>query len=142
MINFIYLLMVEKNEIRNLYVELQSSLKDDEKVLLLSGKILNLSSEEIEASQCKIMALINLHKFQDCENFIYTSKLEKTFVKELCYCLIELKKYEECENVINKYNIPEGNIIKAQLFYKSANYKKSFEFLKEKISKEIKKMDH
>lgn len=132
--------MVEKIDIPTYYQHIEQSIEKDEheSVLKASEKILEANSKEKEANQCKIISLINLGKYDECLKFINKQNISTEYAKEYCYALIESKEYSKCEQFLSQKVDIEADclqLILAQLNYKTGNYTKSYQILKNEILK-------
>ena len=128
---------VEKINIPSLFKEIQSHIDNDEheSVLKISNEILENSNTDKEALRCKIISLIQLGKYKECSEYIKSKNSEKIFAEEYCYCFIETKEYDSCYKFLDSLDQNENtDLIKAQLDYKTGNYKSAYTHIKKLIN--------
>lgn len=128
-------------EITILYSELDKHIQkeDHDSVLKTSDKILSISSTDSTAQQSKIVSLIHTLKYDEAINFIKSSSLQTVFSLEFAYALLEKKHFSECLlflDSLHKDKENQFNLLKAQVFYKMGDYKKSFTIIKSEFEKE------
>ena len=137
---------MEKENLPEIYSNIQNSINNDDHdaVLKYSEKILLTNKNEKEAQKCKIISLINLNRFDECDQYISKNSLKNEYPEEYMYCLIEKKDYSECEKFISGLSKPTPNldVINAQLNYKKGDYILSHKILKKNLDSNISNEDY
>ena len=99
--------------------------------------VLSLAPEESCAARCKVVALIQLSKFDEAGKFIEKSKLRNELVFEEAYSLYRLNKSEAALKLIEGSNINPlpSNLkeLKAQVLYRLENFEECFNLYKDII---------
>ncbi|CAG0902779.1 unnamed protein product [Darwinula stevensoni] len=131
-------------ETQALYGELNKQVKNGEleKVIKTANKILQNHQDEEKAFICKVVAMLQLGKFQDALSQLTNTrykKFEKNLVFEKAYCLYRLNRNSEALNVIREG--PEGDMhlkeLNAQIMYRLERYQDCFELYKDIIKNTI-----
>lgn len=129
-----------------LFSRLQRAIKDedDEKALELSQSILDLSCDDREALNCKLVSLIHLSKFTAALSFIRETKKRKSSSKsslyqfEEAYCLYRQEKFQESLQVLS--HLPPGELrvgeLQAQITYRLEEYARACATYKEMLGAE------
>jgi len=141
--------MVEKVDIQITYSEIQEAIQkeDHEKVLTLAEKILRSDPKEKEATQCKLIALINLGENDSILNFIEKAGIQKDYVLEYAYALHEKKRYEESIKFLKDNSNLKPDLknkieeLIAQNYYKMGKFQESYSYYKNLLQEKTKK-DH
>lgn len=113
-------------------------LKNDyDKIVKTANKLLHSNHEDFKAFQCKIVALINLDKFEDVLTaFIKFPDFKKELLYEKAYTHYRLNQIEEALNTIEE-SPDKGKLhfreLKAQIHYRQENYEESYELYKNLI---------
>uniref|UniRef100_U5EXU8 Signal recognition particle subunit SRP72 n=1 Tax=Corethrella appendiculata TaxID=1370023 RepID=U5EXU8_9DIPT len=125
--------------IRQLYTELNKFGTNGEydKAVKSANKIITLDSNEIKAAQCKLVALIQLSKFEEAIKFLDRSQLANTTF-ERAYCEYRLNQPENAFKTIQNSGLKTplpANLreLKAQILYKLEKYEECFELYKDII---------
>ena len=118
--------------IPRLFSRLQRAIddEDDEETLKLSQNILDLSGDDQEALNCKLVSLIHQSKFSSALSFI-RDRNKKTasspaaqYVFEEAYCLYRQEKYQE--SLASLSRLPQGQLrvgeLRAQIEYRLGLY--------------------
>lgn len=130
--------MVDKFDLQEAYTELQRHItaEEHEGVLKITEKILKHAPQEKESGQCRIVALIQLSRYDECISFIKQHKLESAYPCEYAYALQERKDFKDSLDFLNSIGTKSDSIAicKAQTYYKLAEYKTCYEILKDLIS--------
>lgn len=134
--------MTETLDLQKIYSELNETIKksDYNQCLNIANKILNSFPNEKEAIQCKLVSLINLGKSDELITFIEKNSLQKEYYLEYAYCLYDSKEYKKSLEILNNLSEKsnEIEILKAQNYYKSGEFNKSYEIYKKLIEEKIK----
>ncbi|MCQ2818672.1 MAG: hypothetical protein MJ252_15505 [archaeon] len=131
--------MAESEDISKIYEQLSESVakEDYNDILNISQKILKNNPNEDEAIQCKIIALINLNKAKELEDYLTSENKKESYIIAYAYSLYMNRKYKDSIDFLekNKENNPTVlNKIKtllAQNYNKLGNYQKSYEYYKD-----------
>lgn len=131
-----------------LYSELDKHIQkeDHDSVLKTSERILSISNTDLTAQQSKIVSLIHTLKYDEAINFIKSSSLQALFSLEFAYVLLEKKHFSECLLFLDSLEKDKPKekqflLLKAQVFYKIGDYKKSFSIIKSQFDKEEKETE-
>lgn len=99
--------------------------------------VLSIAPEEIKASTCKVVALIQLSKFDEAVKFIEKGKLSQSLVFEKAYSQYRLNKSSDALKTIEEANINPlpANLkeLKAQILYRLENFDECFNLYKDII---------
>jgi len=122
-------------EVTRLFTRLQRAVEDeeDEQVLDLSKKILEISRDDPDALHCQVVALIHLSRFEQALQLIRAinkkRKVEegKAYRLEEAYCLYRQEKYQETLGVLT--SLPRDDVrvleLEAQVAYRQEEYSKA-----------------
>ena len=139
--------MVEEAKTKELVIpRLFSSLQraindeDDEEVLEFTKSILDLSCDDQDALNCRLVSFIHLSKFTAALGLIRDQTSRSTqYQFEEAYCLYRLDKYEESLCVLSR--LPEGQFrvceLRAQVLYRLEEYAKSYATYKQLLGEEM-----
>jgi len=136
---------MDKIDFQQIYSEIKNSINidDHEKIVQLCDKILKSSNEknEKEAFHCKIIALINLGRYDEATSILEKFKLTKDYVIEYAYSLHEKKLYDESTKFLKengKKILESSNELIAQNYYKQGNYIESYKIYNEIVQFKLK----
>jgi len=127
----------KKEEISNLYKDLAAlrptedfePVQDDyDKAVKICNKILNLDPADATAFHCKIVALIQAGKVQDCLKQVANSKFELSLQFEVAYCHYRNNDLHKALEVLDTVTSPglKHNELRAQVLYKLEQFEKCF----------------
>lgn len=124
------------SEANPLYAELHRCIQknDFDKVIKTANKVLHSNHDDVKAFQCKIVALINLDRFEEALTaFAKFPDFTKQLLYEKAYCLYRLNRIEDALKVIesapdkNKLNFKE---LKAQICYRQEKFEECYDLYK------------
>ncbi len=122
-------------ELPRLFSSIQRAAEDenDQQVLDLTNKILELSPDDPDALHCQLVSLIHLSRFDAALQLIRQLNKSrkggegKLFLLEVAYCLYRQDKYEETLSVLS--SLPQGDTkvqeLMAQVAYRQEHYLKA-----------------
>ena len=126
----------ENSELPKLFSSLQRATEDedDEQVLDITKKILDLSGDDPDALHCRVVSLIHLSRFTDALQLVRTinkarkgGQESRMFQLEEAYCLYRQDKYKETLSVLS--SLPQGDLkvreLQAQVAYRQEHYLKA-----------------
>jgi len=127
----------KKEEISNLYKDLaalrptedfEPGQEDYDKAVKICNKILNLDPADATAFHCKIVALIQAGKVQDCLKQVANSKFELSLQFEVAYCHYRNNDLHKALEVLDTVTQPglKHNELRAQVLYKLEQFEKCF----------------
>jgi len=136
---------MDKIDIQDTYTQIKNAINidDHEKIVHHADKILKITNlkDEREAFHCKIVALINLGRYDEIISLLEKNKLTKDYVIEYGYALHEKKAYEDSTKFLKengKNILDSANELIAQNYYKLGNYVESYNIYNEIIIKKLK----
>ena len=119
------------SELSHLFSALQRAAEDedDQQVLDISKKILELSGCDADALHCQLVSLIHLSRFDSALQLIGSLNKnkkngEKFFQLEEAYCLYRQDKYEETLSVLSSMSQSDAKVLElmAQVAYRQEKY--------------------
>ncbi|CAJ0760689.1 15992_t:CDS:2 [Entrophospora sp. SA101] len=139
----------ESTTITQLFAEVERSVKKEDyvKVLKTVNKILQLSPDDKDALQCKIVALIRLGKYQNTLDLLTKDFPDEQFLSQKIFCHYRLNQFKEISEQLQNYNKPSGNAdlllrhLEAQVAYKIEDYTTSLELYYNLLKETDKKED-
>eukprot|EP01114_Cavostelium_apophysatum_P011343 TRINITY_DN2556_c0_g1_i1.p1 TRINITY_DN2556_c0_g1~~TRINITY_DN2556_c0_g1_i1.p1 ORF type:complete len:661 (+),score=176.00 TRINITY_DN2556_c0_g1_i1:95-2077(+) len=117
--------------LESLFKELDHSIQNQEyeSAVTASDKILNITPNDKDALQCKIVALINLSRFSDALGVVESNKLpaneKAAFDFEVAYCHYKLNRLNEALSILKKQpepKEPRALHLEAQIHYRMEEY--------------------
>ena len=125
----------ENLELQRLFSTLQRATEeeDDEQILGITKKVLELSPGDPDALHCKLVSLIHLSKFDSALEVIRSLNKSrkggegKVFQLEEAYCLYRQDKYEETLSVLSGLPQTDAKVqeLTAQVAYRQEQYQKA-----------------
>jgi len=124
-------------DITKLYKELSAlrpsadfdpAVEDYEKAIKVCNKILNLDQNDKTAFHCKIVAMVQAGKFQDCLKQLETSKFDLDLQFESAYCHYRLNDPLKAMKILDGIANPQvkHNELRAQILYRLEKYEDCF----------------
>jgi len=100
-------------------------------------KILKIAPEDGDAITCKVVALLQLSKYEEALKYINTLKGSSNFDLERAYCLYRLRDFQKSLDILKKldHSLPQVLELEAQVYYRLDDYKKSSDNYKVLIDK-------
>lgn len=125
----------ENQELPRLFSRLQRVIEDedDEEVLNLTKKILEISRDDPDALHCRVVSMIHLSRFEPALQLIRSINKRrkggegKVFRLEEAYCLYRQEKYQDTLSVLSTLPKDEAKVmeLEAQVAYRQENYQKA-----------------
>jgi len=127
----------KEKEISNLYKELAAlrpsadfdpSTEEYEKAIKVCNKIINLDQNDSTAFHCKIVAMVQAGKFQDCLKQLSNSKFDLDLQFESAYCHYRLNDPHTAMKILDGVANPQvkHNELRAQVLYRLEQYENCF----------------
>jgi len=134
----------KEKEIANLYKELAAlrpsadfdpSLEDYEKAIKVCNKLLNLDQNDSTAFHCKIVAMVQAGKFQDCIKQLESGRFELDLQFEAAYCHYRLNDPHKAMKILDGVINPQvkHNELRAQVLYRLEQYENCFTVYRDMI---------
>jgi len=134
----------KEKEISNLYKELAAlrpsadfdpSTEEYEKAIKVCNKLLNLDQADSTAFHCKIVAMVQAGKFQDCIKQLINSKFDLDLQFEAAYCHYRLNDPHKAMEILDGIVNPQvkHNELRAQVLYRLEQYEKCFSVYRDMI---------
>ena len=125
----------ENLELPRLFSRLQRAIEDedDEGVLNITKKILDISRDDPDALHCRVVSLIHLSQFEPALQLIRSINKRrkggegKVFRLEEAYCLYRQEKYQDTLSVLSTLPREEVKVLEleAQVAYRQEEYQKA-----------------
>jgi len=134
----------KEKEVANLYKELaalrpssdfEPSADDYEKAIKVCNKLLNLDQSDSTAFHCKIVAMVQAGKFNDCLKQLENSKHDLDLQFEAAYCHYRLNDPHKAIAILDKVTNPlvKHRELKAQVLYRLEQFEDCFSVYREII---------
>lgn len=129
--------MANKNDsldVPRLFTLLQQATEDeeDEHVLDLTKKILDVSRDDPDALHCQLVSFINLSRFDSALELIHTINKKgkgqsRVYQLEEAYCLYRQEKYQAALSILSSLPQNEAKVLElvAQVAYRQEHYSKA-----------------
>lgn len=127
----------KKEEVSSLYKDLAAlrptedfdpSIEEYEKAVKICNKILNCDPSDSTAFHCKVVALIQAGKFDDCLKQLKNSKFDLDMKFEAAYCHYRLNDPHTALDILDSIASPQvkHNELRAQVLYRLELFDKCF----------------
>merc|ERR1719244_803431 len=127
----------KEQEISKLYKELAAlrpsadfdpAQEDYEKAIKVCNKLLNLDQNDKTAFHCKIVAMVQAGKFQDCLKQLEISKFELDLKFEEAYCHYRMNDPRKALTLLDEYANPQvkHRELRAQVLYRLEQFEDCF----------------